>query len=77
MKDALEAPQPKPSILKSLWNTLKGINEGASYIENVTKLGVLIAPILPGITEYRPRKAASHPIVQHHTNMRQRQGANH
>lgn len=49
MKDALEAPQPKPSILKSLWNTLKGINEGASFIENVTKLGVLIAPILPGI----------------------------
>lgn len=49
MKDVLEAPQPKPSILKSLWNTLKGINEGASFIENVTKLGVLIAPILPGI----------------------------
>lgn len=49
MKDVLETPQPKPSILKSLWNTLKGINEGASFIENVTKLGVLIAPILPGI----------------------------
>lgn len=50
MKDVLEAPQPKPSILKSLWNTLKGINEGATFIENVTKLGALIAPILPGIT---------------------------
>ena len=50
MKDVLEAPQPKPSILKSLWNTLKGINEGAMFIENVTKPGALIAPILPGIT---------------------------
>lgn len=50
MKDVLETPQPKPSILKSLWNTLKGINKGATFIENVTKLGVLIAPILPGFT---------------------------
>lgn len=50
MKDVLETPQPKPSIVKSLWNTLKGINEGATFIENVTKLGALIATILPGIT---------------------------
>lgn len=50
MKDVLETPQPKPSIVKSLWNTLKGINEGATFIENVTKLGALIATILPRIT---------------------------
>ena len=50
MKDVLKASQPKQSILKSLWNTLKGINEGTTFIENVTKLGALIAPILPGIT---------------------------
>lgn len=28
IKDVLGESQPKPSILKSLWNTLKGINEG-------------------------------------------------
>lgn len=49
IKDALETPQPKPSILKSLWNTLKGVNEGATFMENVMKLGALIAPILPEI----------------------------
>ena len=50
MKDVLKASQPKQSILKSLWNTLKGINEGTTFIENATKLGAPIAPILPGIT---------------------------
>lgn len=49
IKDVLREPQPKPSILKSLWNTLKGINEGATFVKNVAEFGVLIAPILPGI----------------------------
>ena len=49
LKDVLREPQPKPSVLKSLWNTLKGINDGAAFAKNVMELGALIAPALPGI----------------------------
>ena len=49
LKDVLREPQPKPSVLKSLWNTLKGINDGAAFAKNVMELGALIAPVLPGI----------------------------
>lgn len=49
IKDILGESQPKPSILKSLLNTLKGINEGATFVKNVAELGAVIAPLLPGI----------------------------
>lgn len=49
IRDVLGEPQPKPSILKSLWNTLKGINEGVTFAKSVAELGAFIAPLLPGI----------------------------
>ena len=49
IKDVLGESQSKPSIFKSLWNILKGINEEATFVKNVAELGAAIAPLLPRI----------------------------
>ena len=49
LKDALAEQNPKPSIVKSLWNTVKGINDGATFATNVASLGGFIAANYPGL----------------------------
>lgn len=49
LKDALAEQSPKPSIVKSLWSTVKGINDGATFAKNVAALGGFIAVNYPGL----------------------------
>ena len=49
LKDALAEQNPKPSIVKALWNTVKGINDGATFAKNVTALDGFIAANYPGL----------------------------
>lgn len=49
LKDVLAEKEPKPSVIKSLWNSIKAINEGASFAQNVAALGGFIAVHFPGL----------------------------
>lgn len=49
LKDVLAEENPKPSIVKSLWNSIKAINDSASFAKNVAVLGGFIAAHFPGL----------------------------
>lgn len=49
LKDVLAEKEPRPSVVKSLWNSIKAINDGASFALNAATLGGFIAAHFPGL----------------------------
>lgn len=49
MKEALSDAQPKPSIIKTIMNSLKGFNDCSSFATHVAALATFVSTHFPGI----------------------------
>lgn len=47
LKEELQEKNPKPSVIRSLWTTIKGFNDCASFAKNAASLGFFLSSQFP------------------------------